>query len=147
MQRITKQHVDLCAAIEGVLYPWRKLLIAVDGRDHSGKTTIASFIAWQYSIPVIYTDLFLVKGVTPVRHDYGSIASLITRRHELERPIIVEGIMLLKTLEKVGCSAEFLVVAENASSDGSLGDEITEYAHLYHPNEKANFIFRWAEHG
>jgi hypothetical protein len=147
MQKITKQHVDLCAAIEGVLYPWRKLLIAVDGRDHSGKTTIASFIAWQHSIPVIYTDLFLVKGADPVRHDYDAIAALIARRHELNRPVIVEGIKTLKILENVGCEADFLVVTENISSDGSLGDEITEYARLYRPNEKANFTFRWEEHG
>jgi hypothetical protein len=147
MQQITKQHVDLCAEIEGVLYPWRKLLIAVDGRDHSGKTTIASFIAWQYSISVVHTDFFLVKGVTPVSHDHKAIASLITRRHELNRPVVVEGIKMLKVLEKIGCKADFLVVTENSSSDGSLGDEITEYNRLYRPNEKANFTFQWAENG
>ena len=121
MQKITKQHVDLCAAIKGILFPWRKLLIAVDGRDHSGKTTIASFIAWQYSIPVIYTDFFLVNDVTSVRHDYEAIGSLITRRHELNRPVIIEGIKMLKILENVGCKADFLVVTENTSSNGSLG--------------------------
>jgi hypothetical protein len=147
MQEITKQHADLCSKIEGVLYPWRKLLIAVDGRDHSGKTTIASFIAWQYSIPVIYTDYYLVKDSTPICHDYGAIANLIARRHNLDRPIIVEGVMILNILENVGCNADFLVVTENTSCDGSIGEEITKYFDLYDPYAKANFTFRWAKHG
>ena len=97
--------------------------------------------------PVIYTDFFLVNGVTPVRHDYEAIGSLITRRHELNRPVIIKGIKMLKILGNVGCKADFLVVTENTSSNGSLGEEITEYARLYRPNEKPNFTFRWAEHG
>ncbi|MEW8507891.1 MAG: hypothetical protein AB2598_14425 [Candidatus Thiodiazotropha sp.] len=147
MQEITKQHAELCTKIEGVLYPWRRLLIAVDGRDHSGKTTIASFIAWQYSIPVIYTDYHLVKNATPMRHDYETIANLIARRHDMNRPVIVEGIKMLNILENVGCEVDFLVVTENTSCDGSIGEEITEYTDLYRPYEKAIFTFRWTEHG
>ncbi|MBT3046186.1 MAG: hypothetical protein KME53_04465 [Candidatus Thiodiazotropha sp. (ex Clathrolucina costata)] len=147
MQEITKQHAELCAKIEDVLYPWRRLLIAVDGRDHSGKTTIASFIAWQYSIPVIYTDYYLVKNATPMHHDYEAIASLIARRHDMNRPVIVEGIKMLNVLENVGCEADFLVVTVNTSCDGSIGEEITEYTDTYRPYEKANFTFRWTEHG
>jgi ATP-dependent protease Clp ATPase subunit len=147
MQVITKQHKELCAKIEGVLYPWRKLLIAVDGRDHSGKTTIASFIAWQYSIPVIYTDYYLVKDATPMCHDYEAIANLIVRRHGMDRPVIVEGIKMLNILKNVGCEADFLVITENTSCNGSIGEEITEYTDLYRPYEKANFTFRWSEHG
>jgi len=37
--------------------PWRAMIIAIDGRNGAGKTSLARYLAWQLGMPVLETDL------------------------------------------------------------------------------------------
>src|ERR1700745_3187927 len=43
------------------------LLIAIDGADGIGKSSLASWLAWQLGAPAIHLDLYLVRGSDPLR--------------------------------------------------------------------------------
>ena len=55
------------------------LLIAVDGMDGVGKSSLASWLAWQTGMPTVHLDLFiastaLVHGLTLVTHNTKDFA-------------------------------------------------------------------------
>jgi pantothenate kinase-related protein Tda10 len=41
---------------------WLPLLIAIDGADGIGKSSLASWLAWQLGAPAIYLDLYVIRG-------------------------------------------------------------------------------------
>ena len=43
------------------------LLIAIDGADGIGKSSLASWLAWQLGAPAIYLDLYVIRGSNPLR--------------------------------------------------------------------------------
>ena len=52
--------VELLDAIKEALTPNRlPLLIAIDGADGSGKSSLASWLAWQLGMPAVQLDLYL----------------------------------------------------------------------------------------
>jgi hypothetical protein len=48
------------------LGPDRKpLVIGIDGREGTGKTSLSNWLAWQLGMPVIHLDLFLEASEVP----------------------------------------------------------------------------------
>jgi hypothetical protein len=41
------------------------LLIAIDGADGVGKSSLASWLAWQLGAPAIYLDLYVIRDSNP----------------------------------------------------------------------------------
>jgi hypothetical protein len=54
---------ELLACIKEALTPDRlPLLIAIDGADLAGKSSLASWLAWQLGMPAVQlVDLYLIK--------------------------------------------------------------------------------------
>jgi len=94
------------------------MLIAIDGRDRSGKTTLGRFLAWYFNVSLIETDLFLQEGAVFAYHS-DRIESLICRRLALDLPVIVEGIAILKILKLLGREPDLLVYVTNSKFRGS----------------------------
>jgi hypothetical protein len=89
------------------------LLIGIDGANGCGKSSTASWLAWQCLI-----DL---------------------RIRQEKRPVIVEGILLLEALATVDRKPDVLVFVDGEPSGSSLVGRILGYWSQYQPREKADF--------
>ena len=148
LKEITQQHKDLVVAAWGELGTWRDFLVGIDGRDNSGKSTLARFLAWQMDMPAIETDLFLVPNEDGlIRYRNADLKRLIEARLNKGWPVIVEGPFLLMNLDKLGFTPNYLICMENQSYKGSdtWQDAFASYENDYAPREQADFVFSWKE--
>jgi hypothetical protein len=122
----------------------RAILFAVDGRDGAGKSAVASWLAWQLGMPAIQLDLYLLQG-SPVRWRIDELRAALNARIKNEKPVIVEGVAVLKALQQTNLKSDFLVFVENTGFDGShgLGGEIANYFSEYRPQQAADFVLSW----
>ncbi len=145
VREISDQHRELVSRLEPVIAPWRKLTIAIDGVDNSGKSTLGRFLAWQLGMPLLETDLLLNNKLDGIHHDVATFERLLSARHKLNRPAIVEGVLILRTLESVGVRSDFLIYVEANGREGSYTwqETLMAYDAKYRPREIANFTFSW----
>jgi hypothetical protein len=103
----------------------RPLLVAIDGADGIGKSSLASWLAWQTGMPTVHLDLFLTC-VQPIQWLTADLKRAVDRRLDLKRPVIVEGLLVLDALGQIGREADF--VAFLTGDHGSrLADQLAEY--------------------
>jgi hypothetical protein len=142
---ICDQHRELVSLLKPVVLPWRKLTIAIDGVDDSGKSTLGRFLAWQLGMPLIETDLLLKSRSGNIEHDLVTFQRLLNARHDLNRPAIVEGVLILRTLEMVSLTPDYLIYVEATGREGSLSwrGAFKAYGEKYRSRENANYTFRW----
>jgi pantothenate kinase-related protein Tda10 len=97
-------YLDLLCKVQERLGPDRlPLLIAIDGADGVGKSSLASWLAWQLGAPAIHLDLYLIRNSDPLRWRIDDLQRTIdTRLVEHTKPLVVEGIMILDALGKIG---------------------------------------------
>jgi hypothetical protein len=149
-------HTKVCAA----LGPYRNpILLGFDGRDGEGKTSAATWLAWQLGMPTIHLDLFIRQsesdGAISWRTD--DLARCLQARGR--KPIIIEGVLLLEALSAIERSPDYLVFVEKAkpqhSRDRSLDDDledprefalsnqISRYFERCNPSARADFKLLW----
>ena len=144
---------ELLKKLRKFCIPWRSLIIAIDGRNGAGKSSLGRYLSWQLGVPLIETDFWIIDG-SHVEQKISEIQDLIRKRRDLRRPIIVEGIMMLQMLERAGLTSDFLVVVTNQAQkpdpddDTSdlpqcLSTEVEAYLKKYHPEDKADFHLVW----
>jgi hypothetical protein len=115
-------------AVQTALGPQRKpLLIAIDGIWGIGKSSLASWLAWQLGMPSIHLDLFfadqsdLAKGWRT--DDLTRAIDSRLRRPKL-MPVIVEGICIRDALQKIERPHDFLIFVQ---SNGARSSHLSEY--------------------
>ena len=113
------------------------LLIAIDGADGVGKTSLASWLAWQLGMPAIHLDCYLEKG-RPIRFKIPEFARMVEGRLGDGRPALVEGILVIDALEQIGKKPDFLIFL-SGSVNKAFESELTEYRNRQHPEERADF--------
>ncbi len=140
---LSENHKDLVDKLKGEIYPWRKYLIAVDGITGSGKSGLARYLALELDMPAIETDMIRNMSETQPSYRVSELRHLIQSRHELDRPVIVEGIFLLDTLQKLGVEPDYLIFVENSEADAgyALRDSLPAYLTKYKPKDRANYVF------
>jgi uridine kinase len=143
--QITNQHEKLVARFKHRLVPWRKVTIAVDGRDDTGKSTLTRLPAWQLDMPAIETDLVLMRDAELVRHRPEVLGDLIDARHSLTRPVIVEGVLVLNALSAIAIDSDFMiyVAAEGREGSHQLRNQFDDYERAVRPRDRTDCIFRW----
>jgi uridine kinase len=115
------------------------LLIAIDGADGVGKSSLASWLAWQLGAPSVHMDLYLVRDSDPLRwrtHELQRI--VITRLVEHAQPLVVEGILILDALDKIGRKSDFLIYVDGEGCH-SLSSRLAAYRAQYRPEQQAQF--------
>lgn len=114
-------------------------LIAIDGRDGSGKTTLGRFLAWHFNVSLVETDLFLRDGAG-LSYYTDQIERIISQRQSKPRPVIVEGVAVLQLLESLGRKPELLVYVTNSNHSGgsTLAKAIEQYESSFNPAAIAN---------
>jgi hypothetical protein len=113
-------------------------LVGIDGRDGSGKTTLGRYLAWTFNISLIETDLFLVGGQDELKYYDDQIQRIIRVRLAKSRPVIVEGVALLRLLNRLCVKPDFLVyVRHPEQSSGRILESILDgYETEYSPETK-----------
>ena len=56
------EYVDAVSALKPVLANFQANIIAIGGHPSSGKTSLGRYLAWQFNVSLIETDLFLDDG-------------------------------------------------------------------------------------
>jgi hypothetical protein len=112
-------YCELRARVSDVLGPERKpLIIGFDGRNGEGKTSAATWLAWQFGMSAIHLDLFIEEqkseGGAICKWRTDDLARCLKRRGA--RPIIVEGVLLLDVLSSIEKAADFLVFREGKNN-------------------------------
>jgi Fe-S cluster assembly ATPase SufC len=117
-----------------------KKVIAIDGLDGAGKTTLGRFLACRYNISLIETDLFIKSKGESFAYDEENISRIIHKRLESVRPVIIEGIKLLELLKYLQISHDFLIYLENVNYEGSfsLAKTLRSYKEKYNPTQQAD---------
>ncbi len=140
---ITPQHHELVARLRRFLEPWRPATISIDGRDGTGKSSLARFLSWQLDVPCIETDLLLQEGTEAISHDLPVILQLLIARYAHKRPVIVEGILVERTLADIGVCPDFAIYVDADGCDGShtLRTEFERYEAAFEPWQRADFRF------
>lgn len=90
----------------------RPIIIGIDGQDGTGKTHIAAWLAWQLGVKALHLDLYYTYDADGHRTGWRAhdLSQTIEQRVDVqERPIIVEGILLLEALKTIQRKADFLV--------------------------------------
>jgi hypothetical protein len=69
---------ELLHKVQQRLGPDRKpLLIAIDGPDGVGKSSLASWLDWQLGTPTVHLDLYVIKGIKPLKWRAEELARII----------------------------------------------------------------------
>jgi hypothetical protein len=119
----------------------RKLLICVDGANGVGKSSLASWLAWQLGAVAIHLDLYVIPDTRPLQWRTGDLQRAIDARLRIG-PVILEGVLALNALEAVKRSPDFLIFAEGSSPSLRLGPEIAAYNAQRRPRDRANFTLQ-----
>src|ERR1700733_1322675 len=88
------------------------LIIGIDGRSGAGKSSLASWLAWQLWIPSVHLRLYVERDSEPLSWRYEDLTRIITARFELAKPIIVEGICLCRALQAIDLDPDYWVWIE-----------------------------------
>jgi hypothetical protein len=140
----------------------RPILIGLDGRNGHGKSSAASWLAWQFGMSSIHLDLFIEE-----RKFEGAICKW--RTDDLARcikshgakPLVIEGVLLLDVLSAIQKTPDLLVVVERLDPRGSrdpssdddlidqcefsLSHQITKYFERRRLPDTADFKLAWTE--
>ena len=66
--------------LDDYLFNLPKKVIAIDGLDGAGKTTLGRFLACRYNISLIETDLFIKSKDENLAYDEENISRIIHKR-------------------------------------------------------------------
>jgi uridine kinase len=139
-------YLELLAQTTAMLGPYRDpLLIGFDGRDGHGKTSAATWLAWQLGMPAVHLDLFLRdESEGPIGWHTDDLSRCLKNRGD--RPIIVEGVLLLDALEVVYRTADFLVFVEKLeperARDRTLDDDLIDMRQFSVRNQISRYFDR-----
>ena len=140
------RYEELLAQVQKELGPNRRsLLIAIDGADGVGKSSLASWLAWQLEMPSLHLDVYLVRDTTPQQWRTDDLERAIRSRLDLGRPVIIEGILLLDVLDKVGRTPAFLVYVQDQDENedhpdaSDLRKSLIDYRLRQKPEQRAKF--------
>ena len=95
-------------------------------------------------MPAVHLDLYIVRDSDPLQFRTNDLAKVLDARANLDRPVIVEGILILKVLGEIGRTPDFLVFVHRISHKSSLRTLTEEYLREFNPRQKANQIIRWS---
>ena len=130
---------ELLDRLKDALTPNRlPLLIAVDGADDSGKSSLASWLAWQLGMPAVQLDLYLT-GLQPVRWLTDDLERVLAHRIDRKRPLIIDGVLALDALDQIGRKADFVVFVTSNYTTSPLASQVEEYQSLRKLPERADF--------
>lgn len=111
------------------------LLIAVDGMDGVGKSSLASWLAWQTGMPTVHLDLF-ITSLQPIQWLTADLKRVVDLRLDRRRPVI--GVMVLDALVHIGRKADFVVFVTGGTGI-ALASQLADYRMRRKLPDRADF--------
>jgi hypothetical protein len=139
--------IDLLRTLQRKLGPNRlPLIIGIDGRSGAGKSSLASWLAWQLGMPSVHLDLYVERDSEPLSWRYEDVARITTARLVLAQPIIVEGICLCQPLQAIDRDPDYWVWVENLGGPKpGPCDPTGDYVAEFNPEANADFTLTWKQ--
>jgi hypothetical protein len=138
------EYAQAVAALEPVLDARDGKVIAIGGWPLSGKTTLGRYLAWQFNVSLIETDVFIIPNQGVIEHREDEVARVIEHRigGAYPNPVIIEGATVLKLLARLGVKPDFSIYVERPSDHdaGNLTAELDAYHKEFRPREAADLI-------
>ncbi|HLS55397.1 MAG TPA: hypothetical protein VK052_04945 [Zeimonas sp.] len=134
---------EVVSALVPVLDGLPPRVVGIDGRDGVGKTTLGRYLAWHFNISLIETDLFLNRHQGRLDYRDDEIARLIRARLDLSRPVVVDGVCLLKLLGRLEIEPAFTVYVcarHEEDDDRTLAFDFPSYKRDFTPRAKADLV-------
>ncbi|MFO6419968.1 hypothetical protein ACLBKS_07175 [Hylemonella sp. W303a] len=132
---------NVAEALNPVLHDLPGKIVSIDGADGSGKTTLGRFLAWYFNVTLLESDNFILEGKGLI-YDVDTVRALIRRRLKKPRPILIEGVVVLRLLSEVGYQSDFHIHLQKDSGSSSefLADALEQYQREFRPSERAHLI-------
>lgn len=138
------QYAEAVAALEPVLDARDGRVIAIGGWPHSGKTTLGRYLAWQFNVSLIETDMFIIPNQGTIVHREDEVTRVIEHRigGAYPNPVIIEGATILKLLARLNVKPDFTIYVERPGDHdtGSLISELDAYHREFRPREAADLV-------
>jgi adenylate kinase family enzyme len=117
-------------------------IVAIDGRDGVGKTTLGRYLAWHFNVALIETDLFIREGAARFERRVDEVRRIIDFRLRKPRPVIVEGIAVLQLFDEMQCRPDFLIYAQSRehSTSETMEQLLERYESRFHPTKTADLV-------
>lgn len=143
----TSMHADaqtITRDLKATLQPWRSFLIAIDGRDGVGKSSLGRLLAWKLQVPLIETDLYLVQKSGEPTYHLAELQRVVRSRLSCDRPVMIEGIFIRRLAESLGFNIDCLIHVTSSEYQGSAGwrDAFKSYETKFQP-ASANYQVQW----
>lgn len=137
----TKKNLDvLCNNIHPLLKNFAYDVVSIDGMPTSGKTTIGRWLASQFNISLIETDLFMHGNRGSLVYNTEALDFVIKNRLERPSPVIVEGVLSRDLLYDLGIVPTYTIRIEqkgnyynncNNINNVTLRKQLKEYKKKY----------------
>jgi adenylate kinase family enzyme len=136
------QYEDVITALTPILYDLPGKLIAIDGQSGVGKTTLGRYLAWQFNISLVETDLFLIPNQGRLVYLNDALTHVIKRRLEIPRPVIVEAVAVRRLLRDLALKPDYVIYVSSSDAPESraLKDEIATYEVDFKPSTSADLV-------
>jgi hypothetical protein len=136
------EYENAARALQPLLSNLPPKIVAIDGRDGDGKTTLGRFLAWYFNVTLVETDLYLL-GDNSLNRRNEEIARIVETRLRRQRPVIVEGVGVLQLLEDIGRSPDFHIYVRNLRTHwqgGPVTAMLGSYESKFAPSETTNLL-------
>ena len=134
------EYAEVLSALESLLDDLPHKVVIIDGKPGVGKTTLGRFLAWRFNISLIETDLYIIRQQGVYVYRDNEVASVIESRKQSDRPVIVEGVVALRLLDKLDIKWDYHIHVTCEQSTSQPLSEYREYLNKYRPSEKANLV-------
>jgi hypothetical protein len=97
-------------------------------------------------MPGIHLDMYIVRDSEPLVWRFDDLARALEGAQFAppRRPVIVEGILLLRVLQEIGRVPDFHVFVDKDGHEGCMQEHLATYFSRYRPTDRANYVLRWS---
>ncbi|MBA2399899.1 MAG: hypothetical protein H0V72_14575 [Bradyrhizobium sp.] len=138
------QYAQAISALEPALEARDGKVIAIGGWPLSGKTTLGRYLAWQFNVSLIESDLFIIPNQGGIVHREDEVARVIEHRigGAHPNPVIIEGATVLKLLAQIKVKPDFSIYVERLTNHDAhnLAAELDAYHKQFQPRDAADLV-------